>query len=76
MSHGSTENTMSAGEDLAEGNGCSMDDRTEFRETTLEKVVLKPEKQKAFRVLYSAKGIESFVNKFLGMFSNEFKSNV
>ncbi len=42
-----------------------MDDRTEFRKTALEKVVLKPEKQKAFRILNSAKGIESFVNKFL-----------
>lgn len=43
-----------------------MDDRAEFRKNAFEKTVLEREKQDgSFSILNSAKGIDSFVNKFL-----------
>ena len=43
-----------------------MDDRAEFRKNAFEKTVLEREKQDgSFSILNSAKGLDSFVNKFL-----------
>ena len=66
MPSGSTENTMSTREGVDEPQSHSMDDRAEFRKNAFEKTVLEREKQDgSFSILNSAKGIDSFVNKFL-----------